>query len=348
VGALLIYYFVPALYCNVSGLHLIPKRSQRLWVIAAGIYWQLPVGTLALLAWFVVEPYTLLSDVAFIFFLGSVLDIVFNANPLIKLDGYYFLSQWLRLPNLMDRSRAYWRGAWRRLVTGEPEATAAQQSRRERTIYAVFGRLSFLYTVTLIIFILIDVGEYLTDSFYLLGLLLTAGLALVYAREPLKRLVSAAASMIARRFETMRGLENKNTSSESEAKRPRWQRQLVPATILLRTLRVKRRWLPGRVLSGDARRVGIGGGFAPGAAGRSRLSTGSGAKAQWPGVDAAKRAGGGRDALDHFGDCAERRPRAAGSGAHRSSATAHEHGNGNDAVTLRCQSRAVADGAARS
>ena len=40
--------------------------------------------------------------------LGSVLDVFFNTNPLIKLDGYYFLSQALRMPNLMDRSRGYW------------------------------------------------------------------------------------------------------------------------------------------------------------------------------------------------------------------------------------------------
>jgi putative peptide zinc metalloprotease protein len=36
VGGLLIYYCLPALYCNVSGLHLIPQRGRRLWVIAAG------------------------------------------------------------------------------------------------------------------------------------------------------------------------------------------------------------------------------------------------------------------------------------------------------------------------
>jgi putative peptide zinc metalloprotease protein len=38
VGGLLIYYFLPALYCNVSGLHLIPQRGRRLWVIAAGVF----------------------------------------------------------------------------------------------------------------------------------------------------------------------------------------------------------------------------------------------------------------------------------------------------------------------
>ena len=45
VGVLMVFYFLPALYCNVSGLHLIPQVRRRLWVILAGVYWQLLVGT---------------------------------------------------------------------------------------------------------------------------------------------------------------------------------------------------------------------------------------------------------------------------------------------------------------
>lgn len=153
VGVLQIYYVLPALYCNVSGIQLIPQRNRRSWVILAGIYWQVLVGTVALLAWFLLAPYTLLADLAFCIFLAGVVDVIFNANPLIKLDGYYFLSQWLRLPNLMDRARAYWRGLLKRILFGDENEAAAQWSRRERTIYAVFGLLSFVYTVGLSIVI---------------------------------------------------------------------------------------------------------------------------------------------------------------------------------------------------
>jgi putative peptide zinc metalloprotease protein len=192
VGALLIYYFLPALYCNVSGIHLIRQRHRRLWVIAAGIYWQLLVGTAALLAWLAFVPQTLLATLALIIFLGSVLDLLINANPLIKLDGYYFLSQWLRLPNLMDRSRAYWRGLWRGAISGEPDEAAARHTRRERVVYAVFGLLSSLYIVALLGAIVLFVGGYLVDSFYFLGLPLTAGIAVWYLRRPLKQVLSVS------------------------------------------------------------------------------------------------------------------------------------------------------------
>jgi multidrug resistance efflux pump len=196
VGALFIYYFAPALYCNVSGMRLIPQRGRRLWVIAAGIYWQLLVGALSLLAWFSLAPYTPLADLAFIIFCGSALDVVFNGNPLIKLDGYYFLSQWLRLPNLMDRASEWRRGLLRRIVFGVPNEAAARFNRREQAILAVFGSLSFVYTVAFRVFIVIFLGSYLSDWFHLPGLLGAGALALFYLRRPLRGLLAAVISAL--------------------------------------------------------------------------------------------------------------------------------------------------------
>lgn len=244
VGVLLIYYFLPGLYCNVSGIHLIPQPNRRLWVIAAGVYWQVLVGTLALLVWFLFAPYSLPAEIAFILFLGSVLDVVFNANPLIKLDGYYFLSQWLRLPNLMDRSRVYWRGLLRRWLFGEPTADAERWSKRERAIYAAFGLLSFVYTVGLRVLIVCYAGSYLIDWFHLPGLLVTAGLALFYARRFLRELISAAVSMMTRVSDTFLklraedGMANSDqttsaamTMSKGATKGTVWRRRLVPVIV---------------------------------------------------------------------------------------------------------------------
>jgi multidrug resistance efflux pump len=190
VGVLMVFYVLPALYCNVTGIHMIPQRNRRLWVIAAGVYWQLMVGAAGLLVWFAVAPETLLADVALAFALGSLVDVLFNANPLIKLDGYYFLSQWLRLPNLMDRSRAFWRGLWRRLLTGEREEKNCTP--RERWIYALHGLLSVVYSTGLMIVILVYAGGWLMNTFYLFGLLLTVGVAVLFARKPLKAFCSYA------------------------------------------------------------------------------------------------------------------------------------------------------------
>ena len=186
VGVLVVYHFLFALYCNVTGIHLIPTRGRRLWVIAAGIYWQLLVGASLFGLWLLLDPHTLVARVTFVFALASVVDVFFNANPLIKLDGYYFLSQWLRVPNLLDRSRAYWRG----LLLGEQEAKT--YTRREHLIYALYGSLSALFALGLTAFVITKVGGWLMDTFYLLGVLLSIGVVLLFAQRPMRKWLSAA------------------------------------------------------------------------------------------------------------------------------------------------------------
>jgi putative peptide zinc metalloprotease protein len=241
VGVLMLYYFLPALYCNVSGIHLIPQRNRRLWVIAAGLYWQMLVGTVALLLWFLLAPETGLADVALGFCLGSVADVIFNANPLIKLDGYYFLSQWLATPNLMDRSRAYWRGLLWRCLTGERAEKTVAYSGRERTIYVTFGLLSFIYTAAFIGFILVYVGEWLMDTFYLFGLWLTLGVALLFVRRPLRQLFTTLHSLALRllgrlsqhKTEVKMAVEQTtNQAANSSAATPsQLRRRLVPSAL---------------------------------------------------------------------------------------------------------------------
>ncbi len=235
VGVLMVYYFLPALYCNVSGIHLIPQRNRRLWVIAAGVYWQLMVGTAMFLTWLVLAPHTLLADVAFVFLLGSVLDVFFNANPLIRLDGYYFLNQFLRLPNLMDRSRAYWRCVLKRILFGETNPEAARYGRRERVIYLVYGLLSFVYNIVFASLIVMYVGVWLIEKFYLLGLVMAVGVALFFTRQPIRQFVAFVVPLLGgwlRRLQTKGDKMADNTQIETQtSKPPFWRRRLIPLTL---------------------------------------------------------------------------------------------------------------------
>src|SRR5262249_42163194 len=92
MGVLLIYYVLPGFYCNVTDIYRIGRKHQRLWVIFAGIYWQLVVSTLGGLFWLIATPYTFFADLALLVFIGGSFNILINCNPLIKLDGYLPLS----------------------------------------------------------------------------------------------------------------------------------------------------------------------------------------------------------------------------------------------------------------
>lgn len=232
VGVLVIYYFLFGLYCNVSGIHLIPTRGRRLWVIAAGVYWQLLLGAFFFLLWRVFAPDTLLADVIFICLLGSVLDVFLNANPLIKLDGYYFLSQWLRMPNLMDRSRAYWRGLLKQFLFGQTNAEAARYERRERLIYFVYGMLSFAYNVIFAALILNYVSGWLADQFYLLGLFFAAAVALFFLRRPIKQTFGLIKLFVVKQKESkMRDDQQTTTQPEMTVTRPVWRRRVAPLSV---------------------------------------------------------------------------------------------------------------------
>ena len=60
----------------------------------------------------------------------SVSTLVFNANPLLRLDGYYLLCDVLELPNLAMHSRAWWAARWRGWILGvQPDAAGALRVR---------------------------------------------------------------------------------------------------------------------------------------------------------------------------------------------------------------------------
>ena len=74
-----------------------PELKARLWVTAAGSWIQMVVASLA--ARRLVgqpNPARCISDASLaVFLIGGFATVLLNVNPLIPLDGYYALSDWL-------------------------------------------------------------------------------------------------------------------------------------------------------------------------------------------------------------------------------------------------------------
>lgn len=103
MGGMLIM-FTPYLYCNVSDSWLLPEKQKRILVTAAGIFVEMTLAIVAAWIWMVTAP-GLLHQVSFnIIFTCSVSTVLFNANPLMKFDGYYMMSDALEVPNLKTKS----------------------------------------------------------------------------------------------------------------------------------------------------------------------------------------------------------------------------------------------------
>ncbi|HEU4701838.1 MAG TPA: hypothetical protein VFS37_05085, partial [Conexibacter sp.] len=97
----MLVYFQPAFYANVSDAWSFPERRARLWVTAAGGWIQLFVASVAAIVWWAAAPGSLISNAAVAAMLvGGVSTLLTNANPLLPLDGYFALTDWMEIPNL--------------------------------------------------------------------------------------------------------------------------------------------------------------------------------------------------------------------------------------------------------
>ena len=103
MGGMLIM-FTPYLYCNVSDSWLLPDKQKRILVTAAGIFVEMTLAIFAAWVWMFTAP-GLVHQISFnIIFTCSISTILFNANPLMKFDGYYMMSDALEVPNLKQKS----------------------------------------------------------------------------------------------------------------------------------------------------------------------------------------------------------------------------------------------------
>ena len=137
-GGFLLYYLMPAFYVDVTDAWLEPWR-RRIAIFWAGPYSGFVLaGLSSLLVW--ILPPGIVSTVVFKLAVAAYLTNLLNLMPLLLLDGYWILEQWLEIPQLRDRALAFVGGPFWRLLW-----TRRRLTRRE-VFFAVFGILSAIYT----------------------------------------------------------------------------------------------------------------------------------------------------------------------------------------------------------
>lgn len=150
----------PCLYCNVSDSWMLPSKWHRAAIGAAGMYFELLIASVATFLWWFSEPGLLNYLCLNVMFICSVSTLLFNANPLLRYDGYYILSDLLEIPNLRQKATAILRRKLAWLTLGFKETPDPFLPQRHQTSFAayavaaaiyrwfvVFGILWFLYHV---------------------------------------------------------------------------------------------------------------------------------------------------------------------------------------------------------
>ena len=100
---LIFILFAPAAYVDVTSCWRFPSKWQRIHVAAAGMYAELVIAGLAALIWQQSDSTIVRHGLFNIILMASVSTLLFNANPLMRFDGYYLLADLVGDPQLVGR-----------------------------------------------------------------------------------------------------------------------------------------------------------------------------------------------------------------------------------------------------
>jgi putative peptide zinc metalloprotease protein len=149
MGFLLIY-LAPGFYTDTSEGQVMATRSQRFVISLAGAWSELYICAVATVVWWVTAPDTLVHSVAYMLMLiTGIASVLINFNPLIKLDGYYMMSEVLQLVDLKESSTAYV-SAWVKRHIWRLPVEVPYVPRHRRFGYAVYALLSGFYSYTVL------------------------------------------------------------------------------------------------------------------------------------------------------------------------------------------------------
>jgi putative peptide zinc metalloprotease protein len=141
---------MPAAFVDTTDIWMEPRRP-RIVVSWAGPHSGFFLGGVASLL-LLVAPGDFLRGVLYQFAFLTYLTSFMNMNPLLKLDGYYILMDWLEIPRLRERSLAF---------IGKPlrdKLRSRSPLSRDEKIFAVFGALSGLWTALALGLVIVTLG----------------------------------------------------------------------------------------------------------------------------------------------------------------------------------------------
>jgi putative peptide zinc metalloprotease protein len=149
MGFLLIY-LTPAFYTDTTQGEVLGNRFQRLMITVSGVWAELMVCSLATPIWWLTPPGTAIHDFAYtIILLTGFAVVLINWNPLIKLDGYYIVTDVLGVTELKEASTLYLSSWVKRNIWGLP-VEVPHVSKRRRPGYVVYAILSGLYSYSML------------------------------------------------------------------------------------------------------------------------------------------------------------------------------------------------------
>lgn len=186
---------MPIPYVDASASSAFRETRRRVIVGSAGMVVEVFIASLALFVWLEIEPGLVRAVLYNIMLIAGISTVVFNANPLLRYDGYYILADLIQIPNLRQRANQYltWLMETRLFGVRQPPQDS---TRGERRWYVFFAITSFLYRN----FVMLAIALFIAGQYMIIGVILALwvvvtalvwpllkGLAYVLAHPRLRR-----------------------------------------------------------------------------------------------------------------------------------------------------------------
>jgi putative peptide zinc metalloprotease protein len=176
--------FMPIGYVDATPSWRFPNRWQRMHTAAAGMIAEMTAAGIAAWIWAALPPGPA-SDIAFnVILIAAVSTLLFNANPLMRFDGYFILTDLVGIPNLYAKGQQYLGQLGRLYLLGMPGQWSAGAGPGKDLFVKIYGVLALIWRLSVIVVILIAAGE----LFYGLGIVLAVLGAIALVAVPLWRL----------------------------------------------------------------------------------------------------------------------------------------------------------------
>lgn len=202
---LMLLFFMPCLYCEVSDSWSLESRWKRAAVAGAGIAVECLIAAISFWGWWLTYPGVLNAICLQLAVVCSVNSLLINGQPLLRYDGYFVLSDLTNRPNL-------W-GASRRMLNDIGSAMYLKPSRkgnefvsRQDWFTLIYGLLSRIYqgfAVAFMVWFIYEISV-LYDVVSLFWFLSACILMISVGRSAYRMIQASQNPLVLRRFSGVR------------------------------------------------------------------------------------------------------------------------------------------------
>ncbi|MBP7143364.1 MAG: PqqD family peptide modification chaperone [Opitutaceae bacterium] len=144
--------FTPCGYVDASDAWMMRHKRHKLYTTIAGVFVELNLAAIAAHLW-LLFPDGIARNLAFnAMLVASINTLLFNANPLMRFDGYYVVCDLLEIPNLRAKAIAYCSYHLQRFLLGYRNAQqeALMSSDTRGSVFVIYAILAYLYMIFII------------------------------------------------------------------------------------------------------------------------------------------------------------------------------------------------------